>query len=216
MDLTPLWSILIATHTQRRVLFQRLLAGLAPQVARHPDIEVVVYYNHGALLIGDYRQALLEEAAGWYVCFIDDDDRVPDYYCDDIVNAMATRPDYVGFELEYTDATRPERNGRAFHHLRYRGWRHERGRYYRDITHLNPILRGLALRGRFQGGAGEDLNWATQVRRHVRTQAYLPKTMYYYEHNRPLSLRGNDPVAGDGQPRLELPPGFRYHPDSDQ
>lgn len=208
------WSILIATHVARHKTFDLLVRNLTPQVAPH-DIEVVVYWNRGGLNIGEYRQALLEESAGVYVSFVDDDDRLPPYFCTEILGALVSRPDYVGFELEFTNRTRTvARVGRAFHSLEYTGWSTEPQGYLRDITHLNPIRRDIAVRGTFEGVRGEDRQWVEQIRPYVATQVYVDRVMYFYDYNRRKSQRGGQHVNSPHKPP-KLPAGFRYHPDSD-
>lgn len=208
-----LWSILVATHVARHKSFDALVRNLAPQTTS--DIEVVVYWNRGGLDIGAYRQALLEDSVGEYVSFVDDDDRLPPYFCSEIIGAVATRPDYVGFELKLTDRTKSTvRTGRALHSLEHNGWSTGPRAYLRDVTHLNPIRRDLAVMGRFDGVSGEDRRWSEQVRPHVRSQVYVDRVMYFYDYNRRKSQRGGERVESPHKPP-RLPEGFRYHPDSD-
>lgn len=175
-------SILIASLGRRHKQLQELLDGLMPQVDKFKgNIEVIVYRNNGKQSIGEYRQALLEEAKGRYVCFVDDDDKVPDYYCEEIMNALGK--DYVGFKVLLTnnEIERPP----VYHSIRYSGWYQDARGYYRGVTHLNPIKRSIALKGDFRNtnGSGEDEIWAVQVRPFVKTENYIDKFMYYYRHN---------------------------------
>lgn len=211
MDLT--WSILIATHVARHRPFDLLIRRLKPQVT--PGIEVVVFWNRGGSNIGAYRQALLEESRGEYISFVDDDDRVPPYFCSEIMGALESRPDYVGFELKLTDRTRPNvRISRALHSLEHNGWSTDARAYLRDITHLNPVRRDIAIKGTFEGIRGEDRKWAEQIRPYVKTQVYVDKVMYFYDYNRRKSQRGGEYIETEHKPP-RLPEGFRYHPDSD-
>ena len=211
MDLT--WSLLIATHVARHRPFELWLRSLGPQVL--PGMEVVVYWNRGGLNIGTYRQALLDESRGEYVSFADDDDRLPPYFCSEVMAALASKPDYVGFELKFTDRSRPtQRTGRAFHSLENNGWSTEPRGYLRDITHLNPIRREIAMKGTFEGIRGEDRQWAEQIRPYVKTQVYVDRVMYFYDYNRRKSQRGGEYVESPHKPP-KLPEGFRYHPASD-
>lgn len=208
-----LWSILIATHVSRADKFSRLVSQLAPQLT--PDIEALVYWNRGGLDIGGYRQALLEESCGEYVSHVDDDDRIPDYFCSEILSALSDKPDYVGFDLAFTDLTK-KRTLLAQHSIQNAGWS-DGGfghAFLRDVTHLNPIRREIAIRGRFVGNRGEDRDWATEVRKHVQSEVYVGRVMYFYDFDRSLSVRGGRWVNGAGRP--ELPEGFRYHPKSDE
>lgn len=192
------------------------MAGLlTPQLS--PGVEVVVYWNRGTKTIGEYRQALLEDARGTYVSFVDDDDRIAGDYCERILAALAASPDYVGFELLYTHMSRHHPRGyevQVFHSLRHRGW-HQKGRsLYRDVTHLNPIRRDLALQVPFNGGPGEDRRWAQAVRPLLTTEVYIDDVMYFYDFNRASSHKVRLPR--NNNPRPVLAPPFRFHPDSDQ
>lgn len=171
-------SILIATHARREKKLKELLDVLMRQVDKHQGaIEVVAYWNSGELSIGEIRQALLEDAQGEYVCFVDDDDMVPEYYCDEIVNALGE--DYVGFQVAlYNDG---ELKPPVYHSLKYPNWFEAYDGYYRNVTHLNPIKRELALQGTFVGGAGEDEKWASMV--HPQTENYIDRVMYFYYHS---------------------------------
>jgi hypothetical protein len=65
-------SILIATLGERKDRFTALVDKLVSQA--NDDVEIIAYFNNGELPLGDIRQALVDEAVGQYVCFIDDDD----------------------------------------------------------------------------------------------------------------------------------------------
>lgn len=191
-------SILIATLGRRHKQFRTLLSELMPQIEKYTgQIEVIALHNNGELTIGEYRQALLEAAQGEYVCFVDDDDKLPDYYCKEIMKAIKRKPDYIGFKVKLTnnDIERPT----AFHSLQFPGWYQDVNGYYRGVTHLNPIKRELALRGNFTQltGAGEDEGWAVQVRPFVKTEEYIDKFMYFYRHDTEDSHFGSGKPAGN-------------------
>ena len=171
---SPKLSILVATMGRRDEKFKRLIKNLKHQVSMYEgNIEIVAYWNNGELPIGDIRQALLEAATGDYVCFVDDDDLVPTYYCGEIMAAILEKPDYIGFKVKVFSNTmdRPM----AFHSLRYPGWFQDEHGYYRGVTHLNPIRRDLALLGTFSTTerGGEDEAWAVSVRPHVKEEVFI-------------------------------------------
>jgi hypothetical protein len=88
--------------------------------------------------------------------------------------------DYIGFTLQmYSDG---EKQKPTFHSLRYKEWNADQDGFYRDISHLNPIRRELALRATMFGGAGEDQRWSEQLRNLnvVRTEHFIPEVMYFY------------------------------------
>lgn len=204
-------SILVPTLGWRRAQFHRLMDALLPQVERN-NIEVVAYWNNGEKSIGELRQALLEDARGEYVCFIDDDDMVPDWYCDEIFWNLGK--DYVGFEVELFNEGK--KMPRVFHSIRYGVWHEDETGYYRGVTHLNPIKRELALKGDFgKHGIGEDENWSRTVTPFVRTENYIDKIMYYYYHSNEHTAFGGKPRKPVRHLRPEIKhPQFRFHPES--
>ena len=123
---------------------------------------------------------LLKEAQGEYVCFIDDDDDVPDWYCQEIMDALGE--DYVGFQVELFEGIRQMKP--VFHSLKYNHWHDDEQAYYRGVTHLNPLRRSIALQGDFGlQGIGEDATWARAVTPLATTEKYIPRVMYYYKHD---------------------------------
>lgn len=204
-------SILIATVGERDGRFRNLVDTLSPQVT--DEIEVVVFWNNFERPIAEIRQALVTEAIGDYVCFIDDDDSVPSYYCDRIIDAIENQPDQVGWRMQTWwngDKLKP-----TFHSIRYNGWSDDNHGYYRDCSHLNPIRRDIAVQVPFTGHDGpEDIGWAQRVAPLVKTEEYIEDCMYYYFFNSTDSIWQGKQVPECSYTRPDLPEHFRYHPDS--
>lgn len=225
MNARPVWSILVATLGQRRDRFKRLVDILAPQLdAANGAVELVAYWNVGEVPLAEIRQALFDNALGTYSSFIDDDDTVPYYFVEEVLNAIESYshsidgyPDYVGWQMQtYSDGVplKP-----TFHSLRYDHWWDDVTGYYRDVSHLNPVLR----RRVHEAGANftktqppEDVAWADQLRGHLVAEAYVDRVMYHYHAS------GSDSTwkPGAGKPKsgvvvmppIELPSKFmRYH-----
>ena len=173
------WSILILTQPSRAESLKRLMRYLEPQAKGKSDMEIVVRDYEPALLIGGNRQRMREEAAGEYSSFVDDDDLVAPDYVSRIL-PLLDGVDYIGWELQcFIDghALVP-----TYHSLRFGGW-HEDGKgYYRDLSHVNPIRRELALMMPMSGAWGEDKRWADGLREKgvVKTEHYIDAVMYYY------------------------------------
>lgn len=202
MTATPVWTVLVPTLGERRPLFKRLMAGLMPQVDQHGGaVRVAGWYNNGAPSLPKIRQSMVEAAESEYVSFVDDDDVVSSNYVDAVMSALATRPDYVGFQVQCYSNGAP--TGIAYHSLEFDRWRNLRGRYERDISHINPIRASLARRADFRmvgGGRAEDRAWADQLRRGrvLRTQVVIPEILYHYLHTTPDHATGSrwrDPRA---------------------
>jgi hypothetical protein len=173
------WSILILTMPQRAVLLGRLLEVLRPQIF-NSTIELLIRESDPALPVGENREALRQQSRGEYISFIDDDDLVPPHFVERILPYL-DGVDYVAFNLE-------QRMDGHFlcvekRSLGYgRVGRDERGGRFRDISHLNPMRRELALRVPMTGWPCEDNRWADAIRElHlVRTEHVLDETLYYY------------------------------------
>lgn len=186
----PLWSILIATVEERDEMCARLVERILRQREPYGErIEVQMAVDDGAMPVGQKRTMLLEGAAGDYVCFVDDDDQVAPRYVERIVAALEQRPDYVGFRVHYTVDGLEQKQ--VVHSLACGGWSETADAYFRDLSHLNPIRRELALQGLpFQDGFGEDTAWADRVRAtgKVKREVFVDELLYHYDWRSAVSL----------------------------
>jgi hypothetical protein len=223
MSDAPTWTILVPTIPQREAVFLRLMAVLLPQLDAHEGrVRVMAWRNVGRPRLGELRDRMIRYAdASDYVSFIDDDDLVPDYYVSEIVAALESRPDHVGFQLDYTSDTDGVLGHEVVDHsLRHGRWhRNSEGRLVRDFTHVDPIRRELAMNGSFavaKKGRAEDRQWVKQVRGWLRTEVYIDKIMYYYIWSYAGSSWGLDRVIFPADaPRPEIDhPYFEWHPES--
>lgn len=182
------WDVLIPTIPHRDGSLRALLAefdrqwqaGFGVRVLRD-NLQRPGLASHGK------RQELLESSAADYVCDVDDDDWVEADYVASVMEALQSRPDYVGFQVRFT------RDGRdpaiARHSLEYDGYAggysddgvtRDRDFWTRDITHLNPVRRELALLGNWNDQIDND--WAAQLREsgQVKTQVMIDRVLYHY------------------------------------
>lgn len=130
---------------------------LAGQAEAYPEqVEVLALTDNRCRSIGLKRQALLDAARGEYVCFIDDDDDVPDHFVSDIVTAMEQarqRPDVFVFPtLCVSDAYG---SMLVDHSISYENESAKVPDFRRKPWFMHPIERGLAQSGRFP-----DVSWA--------------------------------------------------------
>jgi hypothetical protein len=174
-----LWSILILTQPSRTQFLARLLGVLKPQIESFPDVEILIRQFNPSMDLGANRQAMIEGATGTYISQIDDDDLVPASYVSTIY-PLLDGVDYIGHRVQlYIDG---EKQQPTFHSLRYNCWNADSDGWYRDISHVNPIRRELALAVPMSGGHGEDDRWATGLRNLgiVKTEHYVDAVMYLY------------------------------------
>lgn len=219
----PTWTLLVPTIGERRASFERLMATLLPQTERYAgDVRVMAWHNNGHPPLTEIRQAMVESVTTDYLSCIDDDDLVPPYFVEKALKALAARPDYVGWQVQcYSDGVP---TAIAYHSLKYRRWWNETTRYYRDISHINPIktshAREVSFR-RTRHGQAEDRAWVQQLRASglLVTEEVVDTIMYHY-------LFSTSRTAGIGS-RWQTPhkihpgldravidhPNFTYHPE---
>jgi hypothetical protein len=209
------WTILIATLAERRDLLRRLLDTLLPQTEPYGGrVRVVAWWNNGEPSLYEIRQAMLQSVSTDYVCWVDDDDLVPGYYVDEIMQALAQGPDYVGFQVECFSNDRFLAT--AYHSLRHGGWRGAPPVLFRDLSHVNPIRTTLAKAGDFTraaAGEPEDRVWVSQVRGLPRTEVVIDKIMYHYLATDQSAAIGSAwRPHSDPPPRLDVDhPNFAWH-----
>jgi len=169
-------SILILTIPSREKQLVELMKCLEPQ--KHPNVEILID-KRKRLKIGTKRQDILEKAHGKYIVFIDDDDLVHPYYISMILTAIKDSPDCVGINgIMTTDGKDPKQ---FIHSIKYKKWYDENGIYYRNPNHLNPVLKGLALKAGFKTiNHGEDHLYSHALFHLLRSEVYIENPIYHY------------------------------------
>jgi predicted O-methyltransferase YrrM len=220
----PTWTILVPTLGQRAELFERLMGALLPQLDPYEGrARVVAWWNNGDPPLADLRQAMLEGTATDYVSFFDDDDEPAPDLVDRVMTALASRPDYVGWQTAYSSDGVD--HGLVDHSLRHGGWREVKKPTYqllRDITHINPMRTDVAKRGDFRkktrAGRAEDRPWVDQIRatHALKTEVYIPAPMYFYRWRRDTSAwQRPHLIERHHQHRPQIDhPYFAWHPRS--
>lgn len=201
------WDILISTIPHRHAKLCELLAELDRQW--QPGLGVLVLRDNQVLRGFDShikRKHLLEASCADYVSVIDDDDGVAHDYVATIFRALAEDPDYVGFHVEVTRDGVLQRP--VIHSLEYpdwNSWEEKEGPLTRDITHLNPVRRELALLSDWTGRTDEQ--WAMWLRRtgRVRTQVMIGRPMYFYRFNTADNFTTSHDRPPMPEPLPELP-----------
>ncbi len=183
-------SICIVSRDVREQLLNRLIEKiLKPQIKNPDEVEILVTVNNGIMTRCSDRQKLIEEAKGEYVCFIDDDDIVPDYYVYEILNAIETKPDVVAISAEVTSLTNHIRRRFVLSpeypqvfSLPSNDYADET--YYRYVSPLNPIKRELALKAGYplKNIRYDDNIYSERLRPVLQncSTAWIDKPMYYY------------------------------------
>lgn len=185
-----LLSILIPTLESRRELFESLRADLAAQIRQaslENEVEILSLCDKGEMPLGAKRNALIQKAAGEFVVFVDDDDRVSGDYVERISDAIRRRPgiDCVGIRGVIT--FRGKRPSAFIHSLRYPDYSSRGGVYYRPPYHLNPVRRSIAALYPFlEIRYSEDIEWALRLQRHgaLRREEFVDADLYHYRSRR--------------------------------
>lgn len=180
-------SICIASLEKRLPLLHILMRHLESQMAKFPgQVEIICRTDDGTMPTGTKRNLMYREANGKYVCSIDDDDAVPEYYIAEIMQALQQDPDCIGFNgtmstdgrnhegwaiSKYNPYHTIKRMGQNFH-LRYN-------------NHLTPIRREIAILYPFPDiHHGEDYAFAKSMHdaNALGKEVLILKHMYEYRY----------------------------------
>lgn len=150
-------------------------------------MQVVSLSDNRTLSIGDKRNRLMAMATGDYICFVDDDDRVSPNYVANILKALSSRPDGVGFVGEMSfpmPVSGKLKRERFYHTLANRSYKKSERGYERPLNHLNPIRRDIAILYPFEAiNIGEDTDWAMRICRDqvLQREVWINEVMYFYD-----------------------------------
>ncbi len=172
-------EILILTMPTREKYLARILDCLSPQIT--PEVKISIRMCDPKYTLGENREMMRRASIGEYIAFVDDDDIVACDYVKTIL-PLLDGVDIIGFECQvYVDGELDPH--RDLHTITAGTWYNTDTTFYRDISHLSPIRRDLALAAPMEGGHGEDGRWADKMRAlHIlKTEHFIEgKIMYYY------------------------------------
>ena len=172
------FSILICSLEERREQLLSLLSDL--ELQKTDEVEILTNIDNRQCTIGMKRNELLLRAAGDYIAFIDDDDKVSSDYIEKILKAAQSNPDCVGMEGSIAFAS----SGivrKFIHSIQYNSWFQQKDIYYRCPNHLSPVRRDLALQVMFPDiSVGEDRIYSEKLRPLLRNEVYIRTPIYFY------------------------------------
>lgn len=182
--ITPILSICIVSLEWRRPVLQTLLDELNAQNRwRRPINKVEIlppFIDSKEHTTGHKRQVMLEQATGAYVVSIDDDDSVPEYYIEEMVNACRSGADCIGITGSMTtDGLNPIewRLSKDYDNITIQ----ENGKsvYLRRTNHITAVKRENALAAGFNDiSNGEDKYYSERLQ--LLTEVKIKKPMYHY------------------------------------
>jgi len=184
-------SIMTPTLPGRHLLLARLRDRLQPQLTFHGQVEWLIDNAPPPETIGAKRQRLLEDAKGKYVVCIDDDDLVAPDYVQRLLTAFQSDQDAYGF------------NGTAYKNGKFdrpfvasnanTRWANKPGLYIRNIYHITPVRRELALKTGFKPiNFGEDAQFSELLKPLIKTAGFVDgDPMYIYCYHEAISSCNN-------------------------
>lgn len=176
-------SILIPTMENRSSFLARLLAILEPQLTA--EVEIVIEPGPGS--IGAKRNTLIARAAGDYVVFIDDDDRVMPDYVVELLAGIAKGVDVVSIRSIRTENGERPQEVIDLPYQPHSGVIGS-GVFLRGTQHIDAVKRELAQAVPFADKSfGEDLEWtrAIETAGIIKTWHQIDHPTYLYEFRFP-------------------------------
>lgn len=176
-------SLLIATTSARNEIIKPLLAEIERQMNNHfGEVELIIN-DHETDCIGKKRNALLQEAKGDYVSFIDSDDHISHLYINTILTEIDfIKPDCIGINGVITTNGGDER--KWFISKEYGSWfTGADGNYYRTPNHISPVRRELALKAGFpEVSFAEDYEYSMRLLPLLKTESLISTPLYHYDY----------------------------------
>lgn len=175
-------SILICSINSRAHLLKKLFQHVDNQIRDRAEVEIKVLADNKVMTTGAKRNALVRDANGKYVVFIDDDDWVPDYYVKFMVNACKSDADCVAINGTMTTDGMNEikwRLGKDYDNVTI--VENQFPVYLRRTNHITAVKREHVLRVMFPNKSnGEDKAFSDAVNQYLKTEAKIEKPMYHY------------------------------------
>lgn len=176
------WSILIPTLPVRRNLLERVRSQLEPQLEKYNDIELIILEDNRMRSYGEKMQAMVDLAQGEYLCFVDDDDEVSDFYVDSLYSLMTDSVDCVGITAQISIEGGPWIN--VQYSSRHKEWVDDPDGigYLRNPQHLTPIRSDIVRQIPWVGHYGADRDWSTRLTESglIKTENFNPTPVYFY------------------------------------
>lgn len=176
-------SILICSLESRKDKLASLLDILNPQLTN--EVEVLINIDNKQQTTGAKRNELVSRAKGKYVVFIDDDDKVPNYYIEQMVLACKQDTDCIAINGIMTTDGKNEI-----------AWRLSKDNpnvtikengvdlYLRKTNHITAVKRKYAMLAPFPDKSnGEDKHYSDAVNIFLKTEYTISLPMYHYDYS---------------------------------
>lgn len=171
-------SILIPTLSGRER--EQFLRRVMSDIGTHPEVEILTDSRPKNIETGKKRNDLIQRCQGEYFCFVDDDDRVPKYYVQEMLKAISHNPDVITFK-----GYMMERGVRTNFTIRLgESYEARNGHIYRWPNHLCAFKKAMVTKFKFpEVWVGEDYKWSQSIHLSgvLKTEYHIDKDMYIYE-----------------------------------
>jgi glycosyltransferase involved in cell wall biosynthesis len=185
----PILSILIPSIPERMRIAKRLMDELARQTHIRFDVEIILAqgksFLNGGITVGKKREALVKRARGKYLCFLDDDDTVSPNYIETLLNLCRQDKDVCTFNAFYKlENYWGVVNMRLGHQVNEQT-DPDRSVISRPPWHMCPVRSEFAKLYAFEDkNNAEDWPWMEKVLSHCKTEAYLNRIIFQYNHGK--------------------------------
>lgn len=186
----PVFSVLICSLWKRAGMLATLLSNLEEQIERLGVIDLVeirISCDNGELPTGSKRNILMNQATGKYSVFVDDDDKLPDYYIEEVLKGVESDPDCLSMSGIMTTNGVNEQYWNISKDFEYRTLTDFQGKesYERFPNHITIMKRAIASQFKFPDiYMFEDYQWACAIRQSglIKTEYRIPRhPMYHYD-----------------------------------
>ena len=181
-----LWTIGTVTLNSRKEMFEKLRDYIDAQIKSYSAesaVEFLFLADDGKMPVGYKRNAVLKNANGKFVSFVDDDDWVSETYVKDILMAITNNPKIDCVGLKGVLVRDGKEDGVFIHSVKYDHMYEDKDFYYRPPNHLNPVRTEIALQYKFPiQNLYEDSDYCMRMAnaKALKKEAFIDKILYRY------------------------------------
>lgn len=204
----PILSICICSLFERKEMLDTLISNLLAQgemnsvhdeikedliISRYflkvnnCSIEIFICADDRKISTGEKRNFLYYNSIGKYVCSVDDDDEISQYYVREILKAVESDPDAVALNGTYSEDGKPAGTWAISKYYPYiKTFKGRTPHYLRYHNHLSPIRRSIAIQFPFPDQRlKEDYVFATNLHnaKAIKTEVKIEMSLYHYKYN---------------------------------
>lgn len=154
------------------------------------EVEIITALDNRQITTGAKRNILYQMAKGIFSTSIDDDDSVPTYYIQELLEAAKSDADCFAINGIITVNGKDEKKWYISKDLPYVTSKDEQDNeiYLRYPNQICPIKSEICKQFLFPDKVyGEDFAWATQIHNSdlIKTEVAIQKPMYFYRYKNP-------------------------------